>query len=107
MSDIRATLRQKFEPLFPVPLHFVYDEELGLYRIADGKRWHGCGEEWKVYNALWKGFQACHPIAYADAVRDCAEVCERIKNAYNATPLGRNRADGAAECKAEIKSLAP
>src|SRR5882762_11580939 len=81
MSDIRATLLKKFEARNPPISGIVFRENVcgGIYCIHEG---HYNGSELSdqfdpietlhAYNDLWKECQA----AYAEAVRDCAEVCD-------------------------------
>jgi len=99
MSDIRATLRQKFEAAFPVPKDTAWLPKDSCYMTAAGGRF----ETTHGYNTLWRGFKACHPIADADAVRDCGEKCIGIGEKLDTWA----EKGVALACLAEIKSLAP
>jgi hypothetical protein len=86
MSDIRAT----FE-IWAKSCHWA------LNRYAHGPYIQVDTE------AGWQAWRACHPIAYADAVRDCAETVAYRKTSGGDGPINR-QLNIIIE---EIKSLAP
>ena len=101
MSDIRATLRQKFEARNPPAGFMVFAGD----RYVHG--YDGINNDYMVfkededilaeYNKLWAESQA----TYADAVRDCANACKKILKDGDGMTIG------VGVCIDAIEELAP